>query len=96
MSRTRSSEILAAGPYFADPQHATAQQRVTLTKLEDSQGTAGRFVVRVERRTTVEKPSIKVVKRVRVRQFTLAVRVFCDCVLELALATDREEQRRAG
>jgi hypothetical protein len=96
MSATKPLEILATGPYFMDPNHASAQQRVMLTKVKDSHVAAGRFVVRIERRATVEKPSMKVVKRVRVRQFTHAVRIFCDCMLELALAADREEQRRAG
>jgi hypothetical protein len=95
MTGTRS-KVLAAGPYFADPKHVDTQRRVTLTELACPQGARGNFVVLVQRTTTGEKSLINVVKRVRVRGFTRAVRVFCDCMLDLALAADREEQRQAS
>jgi hypothetical protein len=85
-------KILAAGPYFADPQHPSAQRRVILAKTNRSQRTGTGFEVLIERRTA-GKVCLKSTG-MKAGQFTLAARLFCDCLLDEALAADVDEQER--
>jgi hypothetical protein len=90
MCATHRSEVLATGPYFADPKHPCALQRAILVKAHRALDETTRFLVLIQ---TKGDPSIRRVKRTDAAQLTYAVRIFCDCILDQALARDIEEER---
>ena len=91
MCATHWSEVVATGPYFADPKHPCARRRAVLVRTHRSIDAGVAFVVLFQ---TKGEQSIRCVKRTDSAEFTYAVRIFCDCILDQALATDRAEERR--
>jgi hypothetical protein len=91
MLATKGLQVLAAGPYFAAPGDPVSFRRAMLVK--NNRGSEPALVIVVKRMTPTGKPSVKLIKQLAHEDFTYAVRVFCDFILDQAVAADKAMEK---
>lgn len=89
MQRAKKNELLAMGPAFDTRRHAVATRRVMLVKNRDENGDTNEYVVITKKQPKGGLPAASAIRsRVATTDFTHAVRMFCDHILEQAWRDD--------
>ncbi|HEV3166787.1 MAG TPA: hypothetical protein VGZ22_22360 [Isosphaeraceae bacterium] len=89
MQRAKKNELLAMGPAFDSRSQKTTSRRVMLVKNRDENGDTNEYVVITKKQPRNGLTSTSVIRdRVATTDFTHAVRMFCDHILEQAWRDD--------
>ena len=88
MQRIKRKELLAVGPAFDGQSGAVPSRRVVLLKNKDEKGDTNEYVVITKKAVRDGMGSPAVRTRVSTTDFTHAVRMFCDHILEQAWRDD--------
>lgn len=89
MQRAKKNDVIAVGPVFKDRSGEVSPRRVMLIKNRNEQGDTNEYVVMTQRKPTPGSHAAPAGRqRVAAGDFTHAVRMFCDHILEQAWRDD--------
>jgi hypothetical protein len=95
MLTAKQTQIIASGPLFRDEQDPAVRQRLVLIKRRNLSG-AAEFLIGVQTLGGGSKAGRLTGRRLGTRRRTLAVRFFCDYLLEQATRDDSAFETRAS
>jgi hypothetical protein len=92
MLRAKKNDVIAIGPVFPGSGAKETRRRVVLVKSRDAQGDTKEYIVITKRKVTPGPRGVASTRRETAKDFTHAVRMFCDHILEQAWRDDLEHE----